>query len=128
MSKLGVAMVKEICPICAKTEMDGGIVMNKRLSEPMAEKVESMHNKVIGFSKEPCDKCKEYKAMGFVLIGVVEKKTDDATNPYRSGNIWVVKQEVADQLFEGNAPKSGVAFIDVTVADQMQLPGANLTA
>jgi hypothetical protein len=128
MNKLGIAMVKELCPICAKTEMDGGIVMNKRFSEPMAKKVESLHNKVVAFSKEPCDQCKEYKAMGFVLIGVVETKTDDATNPYRSGNIWVVKQEVADRLFEGNAPKSGVAFIDVTVADQMQLPGANLNA
>jgi hypothetical protein len=128
MSKLGVAMVKELCPICAKTEMDGGVVMNKILSKPMAKRVENLHNQVIGFSKEPCDKCKEYKAMGFVLIGVVETKTEDATNPYRSGNIWVVKQEVADNLFEGNAPKSGVAFIDIMVADQMELPGINFNA
>jgi hypothetical protein len=126
--KFGVALTKELCPICAKTEMDGGIVMNTRLSGPMAKKVESLHNQVVGFSKEPCDTCKGYKAMGFVLIGAVEAKTEDATNPYRSGNIWVVKQEVADRLFEGKAPASGVAFIDVTVANQMELPGANLNA
>ena len=48
---------------------------------------------------------------------------------YRSGNIWVVKQEVADALFAPHgAPKSGVAFVDVTIASQMQLPDVNLKA
>ena len=97
---------KELCPICAKTELGPGT----------------------GFSKEPCEKCKEYKAMGFVLIGAVEAKTSDATSPYRSGNIWVVKEEVAVSLFGKDIPKSGVAFIDVTVAQQMGLPGVNLNA
>lgn len=125
---LGVALVKELCPVCAK-EMDGPIIMNTRLTTSMAKKVEDMNGKAIGWSKEPCESCKEMKSKGFILIGAVEAKTNDVTNPYRSGNLWVVKQEVADRLFAPHpAPKSGVAFIDVTVAAQMELPDVNLNA
>ena len=87
-----------------------------------------MHGKVMNYMKEPCDECKDLMTKGFVLIGAVEKKTTDVTNPYRSGNIWVVKQEVAIQLFGEKPPASGVAFIDVTVAEQIKLPGVNLDA
>lgn len=125
--KLGVALTKELCPICTK-EVDGAIVMNTRLTPGAAKNVEKLHGQVVGWSKEPCEECKEMKAKGFVLIGAVEKKTTDATNPYRSGNIWVVAHSVATDLFGENPPKSGVAFIDVNVAQQMGLPGVNLNA
>lgn len=125
--KLGVALAKELCPICAK-EIEGPILMNTRLTSGEAEKVEKLHGQVIGWSKEPCAECKEMKEKGFVLIGAVEKKTTDVTNPYRSGNIWVVAHSVATDLFGENPPKSGVAFIDVNVAQQMGLPGVNLSA
>lgn len=126
--KFAAALTKELCPICTK-EMDGGIVVNTRLTTSDAKKVEAMHNQVIGWSKEPCDECKDMQTKGFILIGAVEAKTDDVTNPYRSGNIWCVAQKVADDLFAPHpAPKSGIAFIDVTVAEQMKLPGVNLNA
>lgn len=124
---LGVALTKEACPICAKT-VDGPIVMNTRLTKGEAKKVKELHGQVLNWMKEPCDECKDMMTKGFVLIGAVEKKTTDVTNPYRSGNIWCVKQEVAIQLFGENPPKSGVAFIDVTVAEQIKLPGVNLNA
>lgn len=125
--KIGVALVHELCPVCTK-EMDGSIFINQKLSEKEAKKVKDMHGKVV-WSKELCPDCKEMKSQGFILIGAVEAKTEDATNPYRSGNIWCVKQEVADQLFAPHpAPPSGIAFVDVTVAAQMQLPNVNLDA
>lgn len=125
---LGVALTKEICPVCAKTE-DGPIIMNKRLSKSEAKKVKALHGQALQYMKEPCVECKDMMSKGFVLIGAVEKKTTDVTNPYRSGNVWCVKQEVADTLFAPHpAPPSGVAFIDVTVAEQMKLPGVNLNA
>ena len=127
-NKVGVALTKELCPICTK-ELSGDIVMNTKLTEHNAKEVEKLHGQVIGWSKKPCDDCQEMQKQGFVLIGAVEAKTTDTTNPYRSGNIWCVKEEVADQLFAPHPrPKSGVAFIDVTVADQMKLPGVNLDA
>ena len=126
--KIGVALTKELCPICAK-EIEGPIIMNTRLTESDAEKVEEMHGKVLDWSKTPCESCADMKSKGFVLIGAVEAKTTDATNPYRNGNIWVVKQQVADDLFKPHpAPKSGVAFIDVNVAQQLNLPNINLNA
>ena len=125
---LGVALTKEICPICAKTE-DGPIIMNTRLSKHEAKKVNDMHGKVLQYMKEPCQECQELMKQGFILIGAVEKKTVDVTNPYRSGNIWVVKQEAADEIFKPHgAPKSGVAFIDVNVAQEIGLPNVNLNA
>lgn len=125
--KVGVALVHELCPVCTK-EMDGSVFINQKLSEKEAKKVEDLYGKVL-WSKELCQDCKDMKAQGFILIGAVEAKTQDATNPYRSGNIWCVKQEVADQLFAPHpAPPSGIAFVDVTVAAQMQLPNVNLDA
>lgn len=128
-NKLGVALVNELCPVCTKKMENGGtVVLNTRLTEKDAKKVEEMHNQNV-WSKELCDECKDMKSKGFILIGAVEAKTNDATNPYRSGNIWCVKQEVAEQLFAPHgAPKSGIAFVDVTVAAQMQLPNVNLNA
>jgi hypothetical protein len=127
-NKLGVALTKTLCPICTE-EMDGDILINTRLTEGAAKKVEAMHNQVVGWSKTLCPNCLDMKSKGFILIGAVEAKTEDVTNPYRSGNIWVVKQEVADDLFKPNpAPASGVAFIDITVAAQMELPDVNLDA
>lgn len=127
-NKLGVALTKTLCPICT-IEMDGDILLNTKLTENEAKKVEDLHNQVIGWSKIPCTSCQELMTKGFILIGAVEAKTEDVTNPYRSGNIWVVKQEVADNLFKPNpAPSSGVSFIDVNVAKEMELPNVNLNA
>tara|TARA_B110000503_G_C7132385_1_gene407351 strand:- start:615 stop:1049 length:435 start_codon:yes stop_codon:yes gene_type:complete len=125
--KLGIALVHQLCPVCTK-EMDSSILMNTKLSEKEAESIERLDG-TIKWSKDWCKVCEDMKTKGFILIGAVEAKTDDATNPYRSGNIWVVKQEVADALFAPHgAPKSGVAFVDVTIASQMQLPDVNLKA
>lgn len=125
---LGAAIVHELCSICTK-ECNSSVVINTKLTAAMANKVESLHGKAIQWSKKPCDECADMMTKGFVLIGAVEAKTTDATNPYRSGNIWCVKQEVAEELFKPHgAPKSGVAFVDVTVALQMELPNVNINA
>ena len=127
-NKLGVALTKILCPVCTK-KMDGDILLNTRLTEGAAKKVEAMNNQVVGWSKTLCPDCSDMKSKGFILIGAVEAKTQDVTNPYRSGNIWVVKQEVADDLFKPNgAPASGIAFIDVNVAKEMALPEVNIEA
>ena len=124
---LGVALVKEVCPICTR-QMDGPIIMNTRLSEKNAKEVESLHGKTVGFSEEPCSECKEMKEKGFILIGVVEAKTDDKKNPYRSGNIWVITHDYANKLFNNTPPDKGVAFIDVIAADKVGLPDSKLDA
>ena len=124
---VGVAVVHELCPICTK-EMDGSVFINKKLTEKSAEEVEKM-NGTVTWSKTFCNPCNDMKDKGFILIGAVEAKTTDVTNPYRSGNVWCVEHSVAEELFAPHgAPKSGIAFVDVTVAAQMQLPDVNLEA
>lgn len=95
-NKLGVALVKELCPVCLK-EMDGPIIMNKVLNERSAEKVEALHGKVIGLAETLCKECEELRtkdgADGVYLIGVDMSKTEDRNNPYRTGKIICVKRE-----------------------------------
>ena len=126
-NKLEVGMINELCPICTE-KVSSPIIMNKKLTKAEAKKIKDLHGGNV-WSKTLCDKCIDMKSKGFILIGAVEAKTTDTTNPYRSGNIWCVKQKVAEDLFAPHgAPKSGVAFIDVTVAEQMKLPNVNLNA
>lgn len=120
-NKLGVALIHTLCKVCAK-EMDGEILMNTKLTEANAKKVEAMNGTNV-WSKELCPDCKNMKEQGFILIGADETKTEDVTNPWRTGFIWCVKQEVADTLFAPHPPPaSGIAFIDIRVAQQMKLP------
>ena len=92
--ELGVALVKELCPICCK-EMDGPIVMNKRLSKFQREKVESMHNKVIGFADHCCDECAKYKDDAVFFISIDESKSNNNSleELYRTGKISGIKKD-----------------------------------
>ena len=92
--KLGVAIVKYVCPICGEVnEDDSAIVMNTRLTKPMAQRVEEMHNQVVGFSDKPCKKCQKYIDQGaFFVIGVDVDKTEEMSNPYRSGHLVGIKK------------------------------------
>lgn len=119
---LGVALVKEVCPVCTQ-ETDGPILMNTRLSESKAKQVEDLHGKVIGFSKEPCPKCKEDMKKAFMFIGAIEEKSDDPKNPYRSGHIWGIKHEVAKEMIQDEKVlKLGFCLIDLKAAKAMGLP------
>lgn len=124
---VGVALVKELCPMCAK-EIEGPIILNTVLTPARAKEVESLHGQVIGFAEQPCDECKELKTKGFVLIGVVEAKTDDIRNPYRSGNIWVITHEASKTMFPPDKLVKGVAYIDVLAAELIGLPNSKLDA
>lgn len=109
----------ELCPVC--TKRTGGSMIDIPVEEY------SKHN--VTWSKDLCPECQEMKTKGFILIGAVEDKTTDATNPYRSGNVWCVEQSVAEEVFKPHpAPASGIAFIDVKVAQAMALPGVNIDA
>lgn len=92
--KLGVALVKYICPICGQAKEDlQRIVLNNRLTKADAQRVESMHNQVVGFSDEPCKECQSYIDQGaFFIIGVDSDKLEDKNNPYRSGHLVGIKK------------------------------------
>lgn len=93
MDKLGIAIVKELCPICGK-EMDG-IIMNKILSESNAEKVNALHNKVIGYASDACEECSKRKDNIVYIIGIDPTKSDMncLETIYRTGQVYGIKQD-----------------------------------
>lgn len=125
--RLGVAMVKEACPLCGALQ-DGPIILNKRLTPGEAKKVKDLHGQTIGYSEKPCKECQDIMNQAFLLIGIVETKTDDPKNPYRSGNKWGVKPEYAKKLLGEDGIKKGAAFISVEAAHKMGFPNCNLNA
>lgn len=92
--KIGVAIVKYACPICGEViEDDTAIVMNSRLSYSMAQKVEAMNGQVAGYSDKPCKNCQKWIDKGaFFVIGCDADKTDDMSNPYRTGHLVGIKK------------------------------------
>ena len=91
---MGVALVKELCPICCK-EIDGPIIMNRVLTEKYANNVENMHGKVIGFADHCCEECVKYKDEAVFFIGVDESKCSShhLKDLYRTGQIVAIKKE-----------------------------------
>lgn len=122
--KLGVALAKEACPACGAL-VDGPILMNTKLTKKAAEETESLHGKVIGYLEKPCDHCEELMSKGFLLIGVDMEKTEDETNPYRSGHQWVVTEEAVDKIFSDINKDAGYAFISTHIARHIGLPVKN---
>ena len=91
---LGVALVKELCPVCGK-EIDGPIILNSILIENEAKKVKDLHNKVIGFANHCCEECSKYKDKVVFFVSIDESKSskDSLENLYRTGKISGIKKE-----------------------------------
>ena len=51
---VGVALTKTVCPICGNQQA-GDIILNKTLTKHHADKVNEMHDKIIGY--RICDDC-----------------------------------------------------------------------
>ena len=112
--KIGIALTK--CYFCGE---DKEIIMNTRLTEYFANKVEEYHGKVI--DKEPCNKCKELMKQGVMLISVRDNDPE-----YRTGNIAVVKDSAIKDIFNTEsanaAIKSRCAFVSDEVWKLLGLP------
>ena len=99
-NKIGVALTKEVCPICLK-EQSGEIIINSRLTEYNAQQVEKMHGKVTGFSAKPCKECqKKYKGrIAFISIDVSKSNPETPHNPWRTGFIAGIKYKLVKKMF-----------------------------
>ena len=92
-SNFEVALVKYACPICGKEE-DSAIVINSVLTQKAAEQVKQMNGQVVGYSDKPCKECQEWIDKGaFFVIGIDSEKTDNNSNPYRTGHLVGIKKE-----------------------------------
>lgn len=121
MEELGIALVHEACPVCTK-KVNEHIIMNSRLSKENAQEVESIDGKCIGFSEEPCEKCKEMMKKAFLFIIYDESKTDDEKNPYRTGHIIGVKKDCnLINSLDSKLIENGYAIIDINLAKRLGL-------
>jgi len=118
---LGVALVKEACPLCIRI-IDGPILMNTKLSVSRAKEVEALHGQCIGYAIQPCDQCKSLMEKGFLLIQCDESKTDDKQNPWRTGKQCVIKREAAKQIFGKDHMVKGAAFLTIETWTKIGLP------
>lgn len=91
MKRVGVALAKELCPICGK-EIDGPIIINSLLTEDCAKNVEELNGQVIGISSNACDECLVYKDSAVFVIGIDPEKSDNKSL-YRTGNLVGLKKD-----------------------------------
>lgn len=67
---------------------------------------------------EPCDTCKDYMEKG-VMVSVV-KEGSDRDNPYRrTGQIHVIKDEAAAEIFNIDPEKTRFVYIEESIAKKV---------
>lgn len=126
-NNLGVALVKELCPICCK-EIDGPIIMNRVLTEEYANNIKNMHGKVIGFADHCCEECAKYKDEAVFFIGIDESKCSSRhlKDLYRTGQIVAIKKESKitdyfDDFLITLQDGAKVVFLDEKVGKELEI-------
>ena len=66
--------------------------------------------------KVPCDECKKLTEQGILLV--VVKDNTDHDNPYRTGQIVVIKEEAFKKIFNDKMPSKRIAFVEETVFER----------
>ena len=126
--KFAMALPKEACPLCGAL-IDGPILIKTRaVNESNNEFEDNLNGKTIGYKKTPCEECQDHMKKGFLLIGIIESKSNIPNDLYRSGNIWVLTNQAAERMFSKDFRKKGAAFIDAQEAVKLHLPDANVNA
>jgi hypothetical protein len=132
---LGSSNVKDMCPKC-KTWVYGGVKHRDvcpKCKHPRDTNYDSTWERKELSDTEHihqtgvCQQCQKYMQQGIILISVDESKSDDLSNPYRTGGWVVVKEEAVRRML----PESDVteqicqkrmSFVPDDVWDQLGLP------
>ena len=99
------------CFVCGDP---AGVVLDRRLRQVLPRNVGCL-------DKVPCPKCQAFMKQGIILLSVGPDKTDDKSNPYRTG-VWCVPKEEAYVRIFGTPPKSRAAFVPDALWDAIGLP------
>ena len=91
MDNFKVALVKLLCPICGR-EADNEIIINSKLTKEVANEVEKLNGKAVGWANKCCDECAKHKDEVVYFIGIDSSKSD-SNNFYRTGQIVGIKRE-----------------------------------
>jgi len=123
-SKVGSALLKRKCPVCCK-DFNAEIVMNTRISESEAAKVEKMHQQVVGYLDKPCKECHQDDCI--FLVGIIPELSDKQ-GVYRSGSIIGIREGAFIEMFQNmetdimsHAKKHKWVFVAEGVIDNIKL-------
>lgn len=120
-NKLGVALVKRICPICTK-EVDAEIVMNTILTPSEAKKVEEVHGKVVGMLDHPCDECKAAAPDGIYFVAIdLEKSGKQEHELYRTGSVIALKKSAVERMMPDADISKGYTYCQQSLIDSIKL-------
>lgn len=95
-TQLETAIVYELCLLCGKKHNES-IIMNCLLTKKEADKIKSLHNEAVSYSKKPCKECQENTKEAFMFISYDEEKSDMDNIPeglYRTGHIVGTKKDI----------------------------------
>lgn len=91
--EIGVALVKEACPICCKL-IDGPILLGNQFNKKRAKEINNLTGQCIGYSEKPCPECQKLIDDNmFLIIAIDSEKSDDMNNPYRTGQIVGINKD-----------------------------------
>lgn len=108
-----VTLEQQCCIVCGKTFDTGSILMDRRLRNTFE------HHTVTGWGM--CPEHQKLKDDGFTaLVEIDEKKTTDMNNPYRTGCLAHVRNEVWENIFDTPLPPKGVCFVEIGVLAKLQ--------
>ena len=91
--------VKLLCPCCGRS-MDAKMVLETDLTKEVKDYVEDVSGKDVGISEAPCDECKSYMDKAIMVIIYNEEKTESMTKPFRTGQLYGLKDEAVKRLFD----------------------------
>lgn len=89
--------------------------------------------KGVCFSQRPCATCAKHMEEGVIFISVKDDDDVDKDNPYRTGNVVVLKEEAVKRIVKtkdilDDVLKKRVAFIPDKVWDLLGLPKGEVPA
>lgn len=113
--KHGVNPMMGQCPLCAGDTSEIFLLGKSRDGKDTP----APRRGVLPGMSQPCDKCKQYMDLGFLLIECQDNT--DEKNPYRTGRIYVMKLSAAVAC--GFDPAKGrAAFIEESAARKLGIP------
>lgn len=121
-----VAMVHYACIVCGSNVEDSTeIAIHKEFKS-----LKEIHNKVLGYSDTFCkdctDKIDNAKELAYFIVVIDESKTENLNNPYRTGQVFLVKASAFKSFvkpeFMQQIEKFKFTFMDFNVAKKLGFP------
>lgn len=119
MAKLDIALIHELCPVYL-TPVNEQILLGKTLTENQIGSLEkNFHGKSIAISKELSENAKKEIGDGVFLIEIDPKRSEDMSNPFRTGNIIGISKDAFLRWFNSPFPINNWTYVEFPIVTQI---------